>query len=104
MPSMKLATSSSRRVTIGLNRGESLLRQMASGEMPRRQLTELGHFDVAEPLRGDGTARMERAPRRRRHRARHVAFEEDALAPPVRIRNGHGTEQRLRVGMLRRLV
>src|SRR5262245_53673433 len=49
----------------------------------------------------DRAAGVEAAARGRIHRARHVAFQNDALAPHGGIGDGHRREQRLGVGVPR---
>ena len=71
--------------------------------MPRRHLAQCGGFGAAARMR-IGAAGVEMTARRRVDRARHVALEDDALAlARARLRDRHGRQQRLGVGMQRHL-
>src|SRR6266446_4268725 len=85
----------------GLRHGGGLdLAQMASDVVAGEDLADLGLL-LGAALEGVGAAGVEAAARGRVDRARHIAFEDDALSRRLWVGDRDGREQRLGVGVLR---
>src|SRR5439155_14785267 len=81
-------------------RAGSSVSEVAGHPVARGALLERGLLILADPRDlADPAAGVEVAAGRRADGARHVAFQEDPLALDLRVRDGHGREERLRVGM-----
>src|SRR5689334_18842091 len=71
-----------------------LAAQMAGGPVAVALLFERRLLGGAEGKLADRTAGVEMAAARRVERARHLALQDDALAPRLRIGDRNGREQR----------
>ena len=71
---------------------------MAGDSVTGRRFMKGRDHGLAERL-GQRTARMERATRGRMNRGRHVARQEEALPPGLRVHHGNRREERLGVRM-----
>src|SRR4051794_34093219 len=78
-----------------------LLAQVTGNVVSGFRLEQKRRLDAAA-LEGVGAARVEAAAGGRVYRARHVAFDDETLAPRTRVGEGSGVDQRLGIGMKRR--